>query len=132
MWQAVLFASVFVMAVLYGIGIIATNTPFSVGFEKSFYWVAIAWSLGTSALFAWIAHAFGGSRRDMCAAFLSAIAIWVVIIQVSTYPWPWLFLWRKPSLWLGDNTNKYLQIGQTHLGTEAQKASNNMNSTQRG
>jgi len=68
----------------YGVGIIATNTQFSPIFQQYFYWIAILWSVASSSLLAWVVIALGATRRDAVGAFLSAIAIWLVVIQVST------------------------------------------------
>jgi len=68
----------------YGVGIIATNTEFSPIFQQYFYWIAILWSVASSSLLAWVVTTLGATRRDAVGAFLSAIAIWLVVIQVST------------------------------------------------
>ncbi|KAL2688453.1 hypothetical protein IWX47DRAFT_650894 [Phyllosticta citricarpa] len=66
----------------YGVGIIATNTTFSPTFQQYFFWIAIIWSLVSSSLLRWIVALFGGHKRDVVAALLSGLSIWLVVIQV--------------------------------------------------
>lgn len=84
-WNFVLVFSVAALVGFYGVGIVATSTTFSPIFVKYFYWVAIAWSLISSVLLSWVVVAFGSSKRDSFGAFLSCIAIWLVLIQVSLF-----------------------------------------------
>lgn len=83
-WKFVLLFAIAALVCFYGVGIIATNSTFSPIFVRYFFWVAIFWSLISSLLLSWVVIAFGSSTRDSVGAFLSAIAIWLVIIQVST------------------------------------------------
>ncbi|KAF1984946.1 hypothetical protein K402DRAFT_335501 [Aulographum hederae CBS 113979] len=96
-WKTIFTLSILSLVCFYGVGIIATNTRFSPVFQRSFFWVAIFWSLISSSLFGWLTWALGASKRDVMGAFLTAIGLWVVVIQ----------------------------IGQTHLATEAQQEANN-------
>ena len=92
-WQIAFPIAMLSLICFYGVGIIATNTTFSVPFQKYFFWIAIFWSLISSPLLSWLTVAFGASRRDAVGAFLTGIGIWLVVIQ----------------------------IGQTHLLTQVQK-----------
>jgi hypothetical protein len=82
-WKFVLASTTLALVGFYGVGIIATNSTFSTLFVRYFFWVAIFWSLISSVLLSWLVIAFGSSKRDSVGAFLSAIAIWLVIVQVS-------------------------------------------------
>lgn len=81
-WKITLWASGIALVVYYGVGIIATNTEFSTLFQEYFFWIAIIWSLSSSALLGWLVHVLSGSKRDVLGAFLSALALWLVVIQV--------------------------------------------------
>lgn len=101
------------LAIFLGVGIIATNTTFSPTFQRTFFWIAIAWIFFSSSLLVWLVKVFGGNKRDMLSALLVAVGIWLVVIQVSTHfslsaQWPLL----------NANDNALLQIGQTHLLTQ--------------
>lgn len=81
-WLGVLVFAVTALACFYGVGIIATNSTFSPAFQKYFFWIAIFWSLISSSLLSWVVKAFGGNKRDVVAALLSGLSIWLVVIQV--------------------------------------------------
>lgn len=66
-WQIFLLLSVAALILFYGVGIIATNTRFSPIFERYFFWIAIFWSLISSALLSWVVKALGGTKRDVVA-----------------------------------------------------------------
>lgn len=110
MWQTVLVIAAAALVCFYGVGIISTNSTFSPIFVQYFYWVAIFWSLISSCLLSWIVMVFDASRRDAFGAFLSAIAIWLVVIQVSG-PRDW---WAKsePLLTGRDRLAKHTSMGK--------------------
>lgn len=66
-WTIVLYLAVIALVLFYGVGIIATNSEFSPTFEKFFFWIAIFWSLISSALLSWVVKVLGGSHRDVVA-----------------------------------------------------------------
>jgi hypothetical protein len=66
-----------------GVGIIATTATFSPTFVKYFFWIAILWLLASSSLLVLIVRAFGANGKDCMSAFLAAVAIWLVIIQIG-------------------------------------------------
>jgi uncharacterized Tic20 family protein len=82
-WNIVIVCVVVALVCFYGVGIIATNTRFSTTFLKYFYWIAIFWSLISSALLSWLTVAFGASRRDAVGAFLTGLGLWLVVIQIG-------------------------------------------------
>lgn len=108
----IVFASV-ALAVFLGVGIIATNTTFSPTFQRTFFWIAIAWIFFSSSLLVWLVKVFGGNKRDMLSALLVAVGIWLVVIQVSAQS----SLSVQCPL-LNANNNTFIQIGQTHLLTQ--------------
>lgn len=65
-----------------GVGIIATTT-FSGIFVKYFFWISILWILASSSLLVGIVRAFGGNGKDCMSAFLAAVGIWLVVIQIG-------------------------------------------------
>lgn len=65
------------------VGIIATTTTFDETFVQYFFWISIAWILASSSLLVGIVRAFDGSARDCMSAFLAAVAIWLVVIQIG-------------------------------------------------
>ena len=85
-WRAALFLSGCALVAFYGVGVIATNTTFSPLFQQYFFWIAIVWSLASSSLLGWLVSILGASKRDVLGSFLSALALWLVIIQVRLYP----------------------------------------------
>ncbi|KAF9639079.1 hypothetical protein BFW01_g9976 [Lasiodiplodia theobromae] len=82
-WKIVLYLAVAALILFYGVGIIATNSQFSPTFEQFFFWIAIFWSLISSALLSWVVKVLGGSHRDVVAAMLTGIGIWLVVIQIG-------------------------------------------------
>ncbi|KAK7570019.1 hypothetical protein IWX91DRAFT_3848 [Phyllosticta citricarpa] len=82
-WLVVLMLAVLSLICFYGVGIIATNTTFSPTFQQYFFWIAIIWSLVSSSLLRWIVALFGGHKRDVVAALLSGLSIWLVVIQIG-------------------------------------------------
>ncbi|KAF2118616.1 hypothetical protein BDV96DRAFT_643854 [Lophiotrema nucula] len=83
LWNAVLLLVILALVCFYGVGIIATNTKFSPTFQHYFFWIAIAWSLISSALLSWLSMALGASKRDAVGAFLTGLGIWLVVIQIG-------------------------------------------------
>jgi hypothetical protein len=82
-WNIVFVSVVLALICFYGVGIIATNTRFSPTFLKYFFWIAIFWSLISSALLSWLTVAYGASRRDAVGVFLTGLGIWLVVIQIG-------------------------------------------------
>ncbi|KAK5170525.1 uncharacterized protein LTR77_005113 [Saxophila tyrrhenica] len=95
-WKIILLLATVALVCFYGVGIIATNTTFAPLYKKYFFWIAIGWSLISSALLMWLVIALGASTRDFVGVFLTGLGLWLVVIQ----------------------------IGQTHLLTQAQDGSN--------
>jgi hypothetical protein len=82
-WTAVFILAIVVLFVFFGVGVIATNSTFSLLFEKIFFWVAIVWTLAASVILAWLVKAFGGSNKEILTVFMTSIAIWLVVIQIG-------------------------------------------------
>lgn len=82
-WRVIFLVGVITLVAFYSVAIIATNSPFSPTFMRGFYWIAIIWSLLSSSLLCFILGCLGASKRDIFGAFLSALALWLVVIQVS-------------------------------------------------
>ncbi|KAL1626011.1 hypothetical protein SLS56_007069 [Neofusicoccum ribis] len=83
LWVVILTIAVLALICFYGVGIIATSTTFDPTFQKYFFWIAIIWSLASSSLLGWIIMIFGGNKRDVVAALISGLGIWLVIIQIG-------------------------------------------------
>ena len=64
------------------VGIIATTTTFSSTFNKTFFWIAIARTVISPALLGALVKAPGGHGRDTVGAYLAAVAIWLVVVQI--------------------------------------------------
>ena len=83
LWGIILGAAYFALFLFLAVGIVATTTTFSSTFVRVFFWIAIIWTVSSSLLLAWVVRAFGASGRDCMGAFLAAVAIWLVVIQIG-------------------------------------------------
>ena len=78
------FGLAFICLILFlGVGIIATTTTFSPVFVKTFFWIAIVWTIVSSGLLVFVVRLFGGDGKDCPGAMLAAVAIWLVVIQIG-------------------------------------------------
>jgi hypothetical protein len=82
-WRIFFCIVVFILIVFFGVGVMATNSQFSPTFQKTFFWIAIIWTLVPTVILSWLVHAIGGNGKDVMSVFLASLAIWLVVIQVK-------------------------------------------------
>lgn len=73
------------LIIFFAVGIIASTSQFSPVFLQSYFVIAIIWTLSSSCIVFFLVQLFGGDTKDAVAAFLAAIGLWLVVIQVSRY-----------------------------------------------
>jgi hypothetical protein len=83
LWTAIFVCCFVFLFLFFGVGVIATNSPFSPLFQKIFFWVAVIWTMAPTILLSWLVSAIGGSKRDIASVFLASLAIWLVVIQIG-------------------------------------------------
>lgn len=82
-WGLALGAGCVACYAFLAVGVIATSAEFAPKFLKYFFWDAIAWIFVSSSLLVLILRAFGANAKDSVSAFLAAVAIWLVVIQIG-------------------------------------------------
>lgn len=82
-WFIIISLAILALITFLGVGIIATTATFSEGFVKYFFWISIVWTLASSTLLVSVVRAFGANGKDALSAFLAAVAIWLVVIQIG-------------------------------------------------
>jgi hypothetical protein len=82
-WAVVLAFACFAQIAFLGVGIIAMTTTLNENMIKYMYWVCFAWILLSSSLLVLLVRALGASGKDCLSAFLAAVAIWLVVVQIG-------------------------------------------------
>ncbi|KAI5799804.1 hypothetical protein EDC01DRAFT_517805 [Geopyxis carbonaria] len=82
-WRWLIPAVGVVLALFFGVGMVASTQRFSPVFLKTYYIVAIFWGLISSGLLAWYTGVFGGGSKDKVSMFLASLALWLVVIQIG-------------------------------------------------
>ena len=82
-WAGLFALAFFCLFLFLAVGVIATTTTFNQTFVKTFFWIAIIWTIASSGLLVSVVRAFGGNPKDCLMAFLAAVAIWLVVIQIG-------------------------------------------------
>jgi hypothetical protein len=82
-WAFVLAFACFAQVAFLGVGIIAMTTTLNETMIKYMYWVCFAWILLSSSLLVLLVRALGASGKDCLSAFLAAVAIWLVVVQIG-------------------------------------------------
>ena len=82
-WAVVLAFACFAQIAFLGVGIIAMTTTLNENMIKYMYWVCFAWILLSSSLLVLLVRALGASGKDCLSAFLAAVAMWLVVVQIG-------------------------------------------------
>lgn len=83
MWSILLTAGFAAEILFLGVGIIAMTTTFSDIMVRFSFWICIIWLLARSSLLVLLVRALGANGKDCLSAFLAAVAIWLVVIQIG-------------------------------------------------
>lgn len=83
MWRILLAAGFAAEIVFLGVGLIAMTTTFSDIMMQYLFWICLIWLLASSSLLVLLVRALGASGKDCLSAFLAAVAIWLVVIQIG-------------------------------------------------
>ncbi len=81
-WHVQFFALILCLLTFFAVGIVASTATFSEVFLRAYFVIAIVWTLSSSLLVFLLVRLFGGEIKDAVAAFLAAIGLWLVVIQV--------------------------------------------------
>jgi hypothetical protein len=82
-WAFVLAFGCFAQVAFLGVGIIAMTTTLNEMMIKYMYWVCLLWIIMSSSLLVLLVRALGASGKDCLSAFLAAVAIWLVVVQIG-------------------------------------------------
>jgi hypothetical protein len=82
-WAVVLAFGCFAQIAFLGVGIIAVTTTLNEWMVKYMYRVCLLWIIMSSSLLVLLVRALGASGKDCLAAFLAAVAIWLVVVQIG-------------------------------------------------
>jgi hypothetical protein len=82
-WAVVLALGCVAQICFLGVGIIAMTSTLSKPMIKYVYWVCFAWILWSSSFLVLLVRALGASGKDCLGAFLAAVAIWLVVVQIG-------------------------------------------------
>lgn len=83
LWMVLLTAGFAAEIVFFGVGLIAMTTTFSDVMTRYLFWICLIWLLASSSLLVMLVRALGATGKDCLSAFLAAVAIWLVVIQIG-------------------------------------------------
>jgi hypothetical protein len=82
-WAVVLALGCFAQICFLGVGIIAMTSTLNKPMIRYMYWVCFLWIIWSSSFVVILVRALGASAKDCLAAFLAAVAIWLVVVQIG-------------------------------------------------
>lgn len=82
-WWAALGFAYLCLVLFVAVGIISTTSTFNKKFLKTFFWVAVIWTMAATSLLVGIVKVLGASGKDCLGAWLASVAISMVFIQIG-------------------------------------------------